>query len=342
MLPQQSQLPLLWLVQSPRLRARKIMISKYITTAVATIALVAGLSACQKGEESGLTVVSATGGGTAVAVNTGTIVTGGQPAPDQSNSQAGVQASGDSIVQSSSGHGEPNIIVGGANSSAEVNGDSIVQSSSGRNSANIVILNGRVLTSSEVVKARGPDKTEERAVGTFDAVSLEIASDTVVTLGPKPSVTITCAENILPLVRTDVRGGRLIISIKGSVSMAAPIKVAIVTTSLHRAALTGSGSMRLAGMSGEALELGISGSGTVVADGRVKQVDIDVSGSGHVDAASLRSEEVATMISGSASVKAFATHSATVDLAGSGTVTIAGNPARRSVDRAGSGRVSFE
>jgi hypothetical protein len=68
---------------------------------------------------------------------------------------------------------------------------------------------------------------------------------------------------------------------------------------------------------------------------------VKVSGSGDVDLSGLEASELDASVSGSGSVHAHALESARVDVSGSGSVRVEGDPARRDVDRSGSGQVFF-
>jgi hypothetical protein len=68
----------------------------------------------------------------------------------------------------------------------------------------------------------------------------------------------------------------------------------------------------------------------------------DISGSGEVNAAGLRTQDLSIDVSGSGTISAHAARSAKVDVSGSGDITITGNPKQRSVDRSGAGEVRFK
>lgn len=312
-------------------------------TAYVALAMTIALAGCSKSDEAAKVTVSASGGGTAIAVNNGTVVTSG--GSSAASTTTAVQTNdGDSIVQTTTGAGSANVVVAGGTSSMIVSGsgNTVVQSSSGRNSPNVVIVNGQVVTEGKVVKAVGPDATDVRKVGAFDTVELAIPAEATYAAGSIPSITISGPQNILPLVETDVRGGKLSVAIKGAVSMSKPLKVAVVAPDLKGVRISGSGAMRLDNFQGKSLDLNISGSGSIVASGKVNLVNVAISGSGDVDAGALRAKDVFVVVMGSGDVRAYGSEVANVAVSGSGDVRIAGNPMRRSVDRSGAGQVSFD
>ncbi|MBA9869628.1 DUF2807 domain-containing protein [Ralstonia pickettii] len=307
------------------------------------VAMVVALFGCSKSGEPDNVTVSASNGGTAIAVNNGTIVTGtGSSTSGPTTAVATTDA--DEIVQSSTGAGSANVVVTGGTTSMIVsgNGNAVVQSSSGRNSSNVVIVNGQALTDGKVLKAAGPDGTDVRKVELFDSLELAVPADATYSPGAVPSITISGPQNILPLIETKVRGGKLTIGIEGAVSMRKPLKVQVVAPDLRAVRIVGSGAMKLDDFQGKSLDLNILGSGTVVAAGKANSVSVTVSGSGDVDVRALQAKDFSGVISGSGNVRAYASDAARVTMSGSGDIRVAGNPMRRSVERSGSGQVEFD
>lgn len=218
-------------------------------------------------------------------------------------------------------------------------GTTVVSSSGG---VAIVSNSGTSIVMGDVVVGKGPVKTEERKPGSYTGLVFEAPVDMVYKVGAPASMKISAQGNILPLVSTDLKGGKLVIGLKKSVTMESSIRIEAVGPSLESVALSGSGSLKLSGETGKRLSLSISGSGEVEVSGQVERAAFDVAGSGDVDAANLRAQEVAVEVAGSGTVSAYAAKSAKVEVSGSGDVTIAGNPKQRSVERSGSGEVSFK
>ena len=149
--------------------------------AVAMTVVVVG---CSKSGEPDNVTVSASNGGTAIAVNNGTIVTGVASSASGPNTAVATNDA-DEIVQSSTGAGSANVVVTGGATSTIVSGsgNAIVQSSSGRNSSNVVIVNGQALTDGKVLEASGPDGTDVRKVEVFDSLELAVPADATYSAG---------------------------------------------------------------------------------------------------------------------------------------------------------------
>ncbi len=209
-------------------------------------------------------------------------------------------------------------------------------------SGGTISVNGNIVSGTVgMVVGSGPQKAEERNVGLFTKLRLDAPANVTYTVGGPSLVTVSAPANILPLVTTEVVGGSLTISIKGSVSLTEPLKVVASGKNLADVRSVGSGKISIRGASGNELRVKVSGSGAVLAAGVVGRLVADVSGSGDVDASALKSKVVEASVSGSGAVNAYASDEARADVSGSGSIRIQGQPARRYVEKSGSGQVAF-
>lgn len=109
-----------------------------------------------------------------------------------------------------------------------------------------------------------------------------------------------------------------------------------------QAGLSGSGDLNLSLASSENLDLSILGSGDASIKGQAKVSNFKLNGSGDLDASELKAGVVNLNSMGSGDSKIFATQDSKVRLMGSGDVQIYGNPAKRDVQRMGSGEARWE
>ncbi|WP_307731720.1 GIN domain-containing protein [Pseudoduganella sp. SL102] len=136
---------------------------------------------------------------------------------------------------------------------------------------------------------------------------------------------------------TGFSGERLTITLNGSGNLAFSGRYRHVNAAVH-----GTGGLDLKSGSGEAVRLALFGSGSISASGSCAELDAELTGSGTIDAQHMASNTVAVEVKGSGTTEVFARESAAVAVAGSGDVTVYGNPDERSVSRNGSGEVTFE
>ncbi|MEX5748823.1 DUF2807 domain-containing protein [Massilia sp. X63] len=108
------------------------------------------------------------------------------------------------------------------------------------------------------------------------------------------------------------------------------------------AALSGSGELDLnAGAGVERLDAVLTGSGHMSIVGGARELHANASGSGELDARHLRADKVEVSQTGSGRSTVQARETVAAAISGSGDIEVVGNPAERSVSRTGSGAVTF-
>lgn len=199
-----------------------------------------------------------------------------------------------------------------------------------------------IRVSTDANAASSADQTETRPAGKFSGIELRAPAEVVFSIGASPSITVSGPANLLPLLLTSIHDDVLTIELKEPVALARDLKVVITNPSLRAVSLQGSGSMTASGIHGDALNLSVSGSGSFVASGRVKTVNVAIQGSGAVDVHAVEANALNASVHGSGDLRGDASVSAIVNVAGSGDVRISGDPSTRIVNRSGSGDVRFE
>jgi len=181
-------------------------------------------------------------------------------------------------------------------------------------------------------------------VGRFDAIDLA-GSDTVrVVAGNKFSVVATGEPTALAALwvrgrgatlrvarqegRSHGRGAVLTVTMPSMrsaiISGSGAISIGPMTGPAFSGNISGSGSLKLTGLRVRTVRFGISGAGTIVAQGGAETVGIDLSGTGRVDSRELATPVVSVDMSGAGSILAAASRSATVRAGGSGKISVTG------------------
>ncbi|WP_118857514.1 head GIN domain-containing protein [Sphingomonas mesophila] len=197
-----------------------------------------------------------------------------------------------------------------------------------------VLVDGRA-----PVTGNGQIVTQQRPIGNFTQIESRGTSEIVVRVGPAPSLTITAESNILPLLRSDIKRGKLILDARHSYRTRKPVRIVITVSALDAMALNGSGSGRIEGVSGSRLALAIGGSGNISAFGRTASLAVAVDGSGNVDARGLAAANASVVVSGSGDVEVNAERSLSSVINGSGEVRYRGSASAVTTINNGSGRV---
>jgi hypothetical protein len=213
------------------------------------------------------------------------------------------------------------------------------------------------------VNGSGNTKDESRNLGEFSAVSVEQGVSATISVGPKTSVTVTTDDNLLPLIRTEVKNGRLIVGLtERHINSSQGIRVNITTPELKAVGASGGSAVTVEGTTGDSFEADGSG-GSVLRINKMKADSIKVASSGGArvnlagtgkdlriymsGGADVKAVDVPTasvMISGSGGAQAevAASESLEADLSGGAKVQVKGNPAKRTVNRSGGAEVRFE
>lgn len=193
----------------------------------------------------------------------------------------------------------------------------------------------------------------------FTGIDLRLAANVRLTPADVQEIRIQAPQKVLDKLNTEIRNGTWVISAGWRIKSSQEINIFISAPLIDRVILASSGSVNSMGMfrtqdkvelilsgSGtihflaEAKELfaGVSGSGIVRVEGKTESAEIDISGSGTVDAGSLKADEVEVDLSGSGDCRIDAREELDVNITGSGEVLYRGNPRIKSSIR-GSGSV---
>jgi hypothetical protein len=191
------------------------------------------------------------------------------------------------------------------------------------------------------IQGSGIEATQAREVPSFTKVHLSGSGEVRAAVGASQQpLRVTCDDNLLQYVTTEVRGDTLHIGMQpGSYSFRRDLVVELSAPVLEAVSISGSGSADVDGVSGGTFVATISGSGDVTARGSVERLSVSVSGSGSMELAGLRARTAQVQISGSGDVRIDVSEDLNVQVSGSGDVRYSGNP-RVLSNISGSGSVS--
>ena len=178
------------------------------------------------------------------------------------------------------------------------------------------------------VRGSGVVKTQSRDVSGFSAIALSAIGEVHVERGDKDSLTVEAEDNVLPLLETTVKDGKLTLSPKNNsnISPTRPIVYRITTKQLDGVSISGSGSVHAAKVDAKTFSIAVSGSGKVSASGKADSLKIAISGSGSTDTSNLPVASARIAVSGSGKVTVNAQETLDVSVVGSGSIDYLGNP----------------
>jgi hypothetical protein len=198
------------------------------------------------------------------------------------------------------------------------------------------------------VNGSGRVQTESRTVQGFSAVALTGTGTLVITQGNTEALTIEAEDNLLPVLTSTVRDGRLTLGTKDRVGIrpTKPIRYTLSVKNLNAIDISGSGDVQATALKSErftveisgsgnaeigqltatTLKLDISGSGNITVAGTANRQEIDISGSGKVRADELVSKEAMVNTSGNGKATLRVSDTLDVRISGSGSVDYIGAP----------------
>ena len=181
--------------------------------------------------------------------------------------------------------------------------------------------------SSDAVKGDGILARDQRMIGAVQGLEVNGSVLVDVRVGPAASLVVEADGNLLPLVRTDVRGDTLVVEMTRSYRSNNPVRVTYTVPRLGGVRHTGSGHVSVQGLNGASLNVAQKGSGSMLLTGQVANLDVDNNGSGSIDGATLQSASANLAQTGSGRVNVGQVRGdyALVRLDGSGQLRVAGS-----------------
>ena len=176
------------------------------------------------------------------------------------------------------------------------------------------------------VKGSGNLKAEKRDLAAFKAIETTGAYQIEVSCQKPASFEIEADDNILPLIKTDVRDGVLYITSEKSYNPSRAVRLRISLLELTAVSSRGAGEITIQDAKSDDLKIESMGAASIKAAGKVKSATISSSGAGDIDANRLQTEKARVTVAGAASVSVYASEQLDVSVSGVGSVTYSGNP----------------
>ena len=190
------------------------------------------------------------------------------------------------------------------------------------------------------IAGSGNRKTEKRDVKSFKAIDAKGAYEINVSCQKPASFEIEADDNILPLIKTEVHDGVLIVSSDENYHSSKAVTLRIGVPELNEVISRGAGQINISDVAGEKLRLESLGAASFNATGKVKSVEISSTGAGKIDAATLLAEKAKVDVTGAASVDVYASDQLDVKVSGASSVEYSGNPKTVNKSVAGIGSVN--
>ena len=208
--------------------------------------------------------------------------------------------------------------------------------------ASAVILTALLTVACEVdhdsVQGSGTVQSEERTVSGFDQILLEGSGDIFVEVGDTESLTIEAEDNLLPLLSSEVKGSRLELRTRESISPTQPIVYTIGALAFDGISIVGSGDLVAMNLDCDSFDASIAGAGNLDLTGQCGGLNLSITGSGDFTGEDFEVGTADIDIAGTGDVLVNATDELVVRISGSGDVEYLGDPST-DIDIAGTGDV---
>ena len=182
------------------------------------------------------------------------------------------------------------------------------------------------MPSRDKVGGSGRAKNETREVAPFTAIEVRCAGTVNVTAQGKPGLEISGDDNIVPLIKTEVRNNTLYITADKDYDPKNKVQINISTPDLAKFVFAGAGEAALSKIKNDRLEIVASGAGELKASGETKEADITLSGAGRVDARDLLAEKAKATSTGVGEMDVYASQQLDASTSGVGEINYYGNP----------------
>lgn len=181
-----------------------------------------------------------------------------------------------------------------------------------------------------------------RSVGPFSAISNAGPISVSIEVGKPLSVTASGSDAFLEQLVTEVSSGELRVHLRDKhlSDIKGDPRVVITMPALTRYEMSGAGETTLTHMSGDALDVSMSGAGSLKASGDVKNLKLTLGGVGSVDTRGLHAENVNAQVGGVGSVKVYASSRLDASVGGVGSLTYYGDPKTVNTSGGGLGSIS--
>lgn len=190
------------------------------------------------------------------------------------------------------------------------------------------------------VVGSGVSKVEKRDVPAFTSVDVSGAFEVEITAQKDLSVELEGDDNILPLIKTEVKGGVLTIGNSQSISTRSKLRLRISAPTLDGIASSGASEIVASGVKSDDFRIDFSGASNLQVSGETKTLEVEMSGAGEVDAKDLRAQKVKVTSSGAAQADVYASEELTASVSGAGNINYYGDPKVFNEDKSGPGTIT--
>jgi hypothetical protein len=188
-------------------------------------------------------------------------------------------------------------------------------------------------------KGSGNIVTEVRDIKGFKGVDVSGIFQVEITAQKEFAVEVEADDNLVPLIKTEVRGGVLHIETSRRISTESGLKIRISAPDIDSIEASGVSKVNLANLKNNEIRVNTSGASKVNVTGETAKVSIEVSGASSIDAENLKAEAADVNASGASHVSVFAAGELHSDASGASKIVYSGSP--KTIEKNSSGASSI-
>ncbi len=173
-------------------------------------------------------------------------------------------------------------------------------------------------------ESSGSITTENRTIGNFNAIELVDNIDVFYTQDSTQSLKIEAGEHLIDYIKTDIVNNKLVIyEANNDILNTKRIRVYVSNDSINTVRVEGSGNFNGDQINCTSFDLALIGSGDVNINATLTNYNLMLSGSGNINSTgSSHTQHIEVKGSGNVGGKHFYSNHATVQLSGSGNITL--------------------
>lgn len=178
------------------------------------------------------------------------------------------------------------------------------------------------------VRGSGAVKTEMRTVSDFTQVTLNLVGKLYIERNGSESLSISSDDNVLPLIRSNVRNGMLTIDLDRATNLMQvnDLTYRITVKHLDELSVSGAAEVFVSSLDSESLAVTINGASKVTASGKAQRQTITIKGAGDYNAPKLESRIARVTHAGIGKAIVQVRDTLDVRIDGAGVIEYIGNP----------------
>lgn len=176
------------------------------------------------------------------------------------------------------------------------------------------------------VKGSGNVATETRDISDFKAIDVSGVFNVEIVAQKEFSVVVEADDNLIPLIKTEVRDGILEISTDKRIKSKSRLTVRISAPNIEKIEASGATKVSLSEVMNSSLTIDTSGASKINLSGKTDLLNVDVSGASKIDAENLSVADAVVDASGASKVMVNVSRELKADCSGASSVVYSGTP----------------